>query len=153
MTSVENFLHDEHDRASTRKRGGGQCPLSLDARLAEKEFLSEPAEMLTPASAFEKHWARTLLENVMHRLSEEYRESGKLDLFEQLQAHLWGDSDSIPYEELSRRMAMTVVNLRVIAHRIRQRYRQILREEIAHTVNSSDEIDGEIQYLMRAVSR
>ncbi|MCI0541858.1 MAG: sigma-70 family RNA polymerase sigma factor [Verrucomicrobiales bacterium] len=152
MTSVENFLHDEHDRASTRKRGGGQWPLSLDAKLAEEEFLNEPAEALTPASAFEKHWARTLLENVMRRLAEEYRESGKFDLFGQLQAHLWGDSDSIPYEDLSQRMAMTVVNLRVTAHRMRQRYREILRQEIAHTVTSPDEIDGEIRYLIQVVS-
>jgi RNA polymerase sigma factor (sigma-70 family) len=152
MTSVENFLHDEHDRASARKRGGGQSPLSLDAKLAEDEFSHEPAVALTPASAFEKLWARTLLENVMSRLAGEYREGGKFALFEKLQAHLWGDADSIPYEELSRTMSMTGVNLRVTAHRMRQRYRELLREEIAETVDSPDEIDSEIRYLMQVVS-
>jgi RNA polymerase sigma-70 factor (ECF subfamily) len=152
MTSVDNFLRDEHDRASSLKRGGGQSPLSLDAKLAEEEFLNEPAETLTPASAFEKHWARTLLENVMHRLAEEYRETNRLALFEQLQPHLWGDSDSIAYGELSQRLTMSVVNLRVTAHRMRQRFREILREEIAQTVSNPDEIDSEIQYLMQVVS-
>lgn len=152
MTSVENFLHDDHDRVSTLKRGGGQSPLSLDAKLAEEEFLNGPAETLTPASAFEKRWATTLLENVMHRLAGEYREGSRPGLFDQLQPHLWGDSDSIPYGELSQRVAMTVVNLRVTAHRMRQRYREILREEIAQTVSGPNEIDSEIQYLMQVVS-
>src|SRR5689334_24842162 len=113
MTSVENFLRDEHARAIRIKRGGGEVPLSLDVTLAEEQFLNEPAETLTPASAFDKHWARTLLDNAMQRLGEEYHESGKAALFEHLQPHLWGESDSIGYEELSRRLSMSVVNLRV----------------------------------------
>lgn len=153
MSSVENFLHDEHDRASSLKRGGGQDPLSLDANLAEVEFLNDAAETLTPASVFEKHWAKTLLETVMHRLAAEFESSGRAELFELLQPHLWGDSDSIPYGDLSKHLGMGVVNLRVTAHRLRQRYREILREQIAQTVQSVDEIDSEIRYLLQVVSR
>jgi len=150
MTSVENFLCDEYDRATSLKRGGGEAPLSLDARLSEEE--NEPAASLTPELAFEKRWARTLLDQVMSQLTKEYSDSNRRALFEDLQAHLWGEAEAIPYEELSKRLGMTSVHLRVTAHRMRQRYREILREEIAQTVSSPDEIDSEISYLMRVVS-
>lgn len=152
MTSVENFLRSEHTRATRQKRGGGELPLSLDTAAAEKEFLNEPAETVTPASAFDKQWAKTLLDNAMQRLAGEYRESGKTALFEQLQSHLWGDSDSIQYDELSHRLSMSVVHLRVTAHRIRLRYKEILREEIAQTVEGPGEIDSELRYLLQVVS-
>lgn len=150
MTSVENFLRDEYDRATSLKRGGGQGPLSLDAMLAEEE--REPTETATPASAFEERWAKTLLDIVMHRLAEEYLQGNRLNLFDHLEPHLWGDSDSIPYDELSKRLAMGVVHLRVSVHRMRQRYREILREEIAQTVSTPDEIESEIRYLLQVVS-
>jgi RNA polymerase sigma-70 factor (ECF subfamily) len=151
MTAVENFLCDEHDRASSLKRGGGRTPLSLDASLAEEEL--EPVAALTPALAFEKRWATSLLEQVNRKLAEEYRSSGRPALFEQLQAHLWGDTDSIPYEELSKRLGVSSVHLRVTAHRMRQRYRQILRQEIAQTVERPEEIEEEIRYLLQVVGK
>lgn len=150
MTSVENFLCDEHDRATSLKRGGGQAPLSLDAALTGEEM--EPAEALTPAVAFEKRWAKTLLDQVMTRLAREYQESGRGALFEHLQSHMWGESDSVPYEELSKRLGMSNVHLRVTAHRMRQRYREILCDEVAQTVSSPDEIKSEIRYLIQVVS-
>jgi len=150
MTSVENFLCDEHDRATSLKRGGGQSPLSLDVALDEDE--NEPAEFLTPAVAFEKRWARSLLDEVMRRLTEEYQAGGRGVLLGHLQSHLWGDTESIPYEELSKQLGMTSVNLRVSAHRVRQRYREILHEEIAQTVSSPEEIESEIRYLLQVVS-
>jgi len=152
MTAVENFVRDEHARAVRLKRGGGLMLLSLDVSAAERQFLQEPAETLTPASAFDKQWARTLLDNAMQRLAGEYRESGKAELFEQLQSFLWGEAESTRYEQLSQRLTMSVVNLRVTAHRIRHRYREILREEIAQTVAAPDEIDAELRYLLQVVS-
>jgi RNA polymerase sigma-70 factor (ECF subfamily) len=150
MTSVEHYLCDEHDRATAQRRGGGQNPLSLDIALADEG--PEPAVELTPASAFEKRWARTLLDQVMNRLAKEYQASGRTLLFEHLQAHHWGDTDSIPYEELSTRLKMSNVHLRVTAHRMRHRYREILREEIAQTVSKPEDIEDEIRYLLQVVS-
>jgi RNA polymerase sigma factor (sigma-70 family) len=152
MSSVENFLRDEHDRDTSLKRGGGEPRLSLDWERANDVVLTELSGPLTPAEAFEKQWARTLLDTVLQRLATEYQETGRASLFEQLQSHLWGDSDSIPYSELSRQFGMSVVNLRVFAHRMRQRFRQILREEVAQTVDSPDEVDRETHYLRQIVS-
>jgi RNA polymerase sigma-70 factor (ECF subfamily) len=150
MTSVENFLCDEYDRATSLKRGGGQTPLSLDATLLEEA--NEPAATMTPALAFEKRWARTLLAEVMRRLREEYLGTSRRPLFEHLQSHLWGDAGAIPYEELARRLGITNVHLRVSAFRMRQRYREILREEIAQTLSSADDVEDEIRYLLQVVS-
>jgi RNA polymerase sigma factor (sigma-70 family) len=150
MTSVENFLCDEYDRSTSLKRGGNQRPLSLDIALAGEE--TEPVAGLTPAQAFEKRWARSLLDQVMAQLSKEHQTSGRSSLFEHLQAHLWGEADSIRYDELSKQLNMSPVHLRVLAHRMRQRYREILRDEIAQTVSSPDEIESELQYLLQVVS-
>jgi RNA polymerase sigma-70 factor (ECF subfamily) len=150
MTSVENFLCDEYDRATSLKRGGSQRPLSLDIALADEE--NEPAVALTPAQAFERRWARSLLDQVMTQLASECRGTGRFRLFEHLQAHFWGEADSIPYGQLSKELGMTHVHLRVAVHRMRQRYREILREEIAQTVSSPGEIDSELRYLLQVVS-
>jgi RNA polymerase sigma factor (sigma-70 family) len=152
MSSVANYLRDEHARAHTLKRGGRQVHLSLDAGLAEAEFLQE-AEASTPASAFEKQWANTVLNAATQRLAAELREQGRSELFEHLQAHLWGESNSVPRGELAAKLGLSEVNLRVSMHRLRQRYREVLREEIAQTVDSSAEIEDEIRYLMQVVGR
>ncbi|HXP62565.1 MAG TPA: sigma-70 family RNA polymerase sigma factor [Dongiaceae bacterium] len=151
MSSVQNFLSDEHDRATCLKRGGGQALLSLDAALVEEE--REPAEFLTPALAFEKRWAQTVLEQTMGRLAEEYRAKGRGEFLECLQPHLWGETNSIAYAELAQRFAMSSVHLRVAIHRLRQRYREVLRDEIGQTVSDPAEIDGEMRYLFQVLSR
>ena len=149
LTSVENYLCDQYDRATSLKRGGDQTVLSLDVSLTEE---NEPAAALTPALAFEKRWARSLLDQVMHRLREEYSGSNRLALFDHLQSRLWGDTNSLAYQELSKQLGMSNVHLRVAAHRMRQRYREVLHEEIAQTVSSPAEIESEIRYLLRVVS-
>ena len=88
----------------------------------------------------------------MQRLREEHREGSRAELFECLQSQLWGETAAIPYEALSKRLGMSNVHLRVAAHRMRQRYREILREEIAQTVTDSEEIEDEIRHLLHVVS-
>ena len=83
----------------------------------------------------------------------EFAACGRGDLFDALQAHIWGDADSIPYPLLAERFAMTVANVKITAHRLRARYRELLREEIARTVSHPGEIDDEIRHLMRVVSQ
>jgi len=125
----------------------------LDDQDAEGRYLAEPAAELDPAREFELRWALTVLQRVMQRLREEYLENGQGDLFDALQAHLWGDADSIPYPQVAERFGLTAANVKITAHRLRQRYRELLREEISHTVAQPGEIDEEIRYLMRIVSR
>ena len=153
MTSVENFLRNAHERNQAQKRGGGRPLISLDDQNAEACYLAEPTEELDPSRVFELRWALTLLARVMRRLGDEHLERGHAGLFDALQAHLWGDADSIPYPLLATRFGLSVANIKTMAHRLRQSYRELLREEIAQTVAQPGEIDDEIRYLMRVVSQ
>jgi RNA polymerase sigma-70 factor (ECF subfamily) len=152
MTSMENFLRNENDRAQAQKRGGGRGLLSLDEQDAEARYLREPTTEMDPAKAFEQRWAATLLLTVLNRLQVEFGATGRGDLFEALQAHFWGDSESTPYPELAERFGLSLTNVKAIAHRLRQRYRELLREEIAHTVALPSQVDDEIRHLMQVVS-
>src|SRR5262249_12952035 len=149
MTSVENFLNNQNDLARAEKRGGGRALLSLDQQDAEARYRHEPRTETDPARTFEQRWAATLLNTVLTRLQNEFRTTGRSDLFDALQAHLWGDSEPVGYAQLAEQFGLTLANVKVTAHRLRQRYRELLREEIAHTVASPDEIDDEIQHLMK----
>jgi RNA polymerase sigma-70 factor (ECF subfamily) len=153
MTSVENFLHNQHDRALAQKRGGGQKLLSLDYEGAEERYQIDPVEPTDPAKTFEQQWAATLLDTVLNRLRDEFSAEGRGGLFEDLQAHLWADAGSIPYPQLAEKFGLKAGNVKTIAHRLRQRYRELLREEIAQTVAKPGEVDDEIRYLMRIVSQ
>ena len=135
-----------------KKRGGGRQIVSLDEQDAEARYLCEPTTETDPAKAFEQRWAATLLQTVLSRLQAEFGDAGRAELFDALQAHLWGDTDSTPYPELAERFGLTLANVKTTAHRLRQRYRELLREEIAHTVSLPSQIDDEIRHLMKVVS-
>lgn len=153
MSSVQNFLHNQHDRAQAQKRGGGHTHLSLDYQDAEERYQVEPVEESDPATLFEQQWVATLLETILNRLREEFDAEGRAGLCEDLQAHLWGDTESIPYAQLAQKAGLTEGNVKTIAHRFRERYRALLREEIAHTVAKPGEVDDEIRHLMRIASQ
>jgi len=153
MTSVENFLHNVHARNQTRKRGGGVPLLSLDNQDAEAGYLSETTDESDPAKAFEQRWASTVLQTVLQRLRNEFVQRSQSELFDALAAHLWGESGSIPYAQVAERFKFTIANVKTTAFRLRQRYRELLREEIAQTVDQPGEIDEEIRYLMKVVSQ
>jgi DNA-directed RNA polymerase specialized sigma24 family protein len=153
MTSVENFLRNSHERNQAQKRGGGQTLLPLNEQDAEGCYLAEPADETDPAKEFELRWALAILEKAMQRLRGEYCEIGRGDLFEALQAHLWGDADSMPYLLLSQKFGITMANIKTMAHRLRHSYRVVLREEIGQTVAQPGEIDDEILHLMRVVRK
>ncbi len=152
LTAFDNFLHNEHDRTTALKRGGGREFISWDEHVAEGRYAQEPAGGLSPEQLFEKRWAATLLERVLVRLRAEFDQAERRELFDQLKPHLWGEDEAAPYAELGTRFAMTVSALKVTVHRLRRRYRDLLRDEIAQTVADPAEIDGEIQYLIRVVS-
>jgi len=152
-SSVENFLHNVHDRNQAQKRGGGIRLLSLNGQSAEACYLAVPTDETDPAKAFEQRWASTVLQKVWQRLRDEFVESGRSELFEGLQAHLLSDPHSIPYPQLAQQLTLTIANIKTTAYRLRRRYQELLRAEIAQTISHPGEIDEEIRYLMKVVSR
>ena len=150
MTAVENFLHKSHERNQAQKRGGGQPHVSLEALDVEEAYLAEAATSASdPVREFEVRWALTVLDRVIDRLRQEFLEGGREGVFDALQAHLWGDADSVPYLQLAERIGISVANVKTTALRCRRRYQVLLRDEIAQTVSQPGEIDEELRYLMR----
>lgn len=147
LTSLKNYLADEHDRARTQKRGGGHSAVSLDALDAEKRYLLEPSHDISPEKLFEKQWALSILERALNRLQGEWTAAGKGSLFELLQPTLVG-GQATRYEEIARQQATTEGAIKSAAHRLRLRYRELLIDEISQTVTSPAEVEGEIRYLM-----
>jgi RNA polymerase sigma factor (sigma-70 family) len=153
LAALKHFLSKEWARAKTLKRGGGHTLVPLDALSAEDRYRREPEDNATPERLFERRWALTLLDHVLTRLSEEYDRTGRRAMFEQLQGCLTGDSDLLPYAELAARLGLTEGAVKVAVHRLRQRYRGVLRDEIAQTVADPAEIDDEIRQLFSALGK
>lgn len=151
LASLNHFLSDEWDKARAQKRGGGKV-ISLDLQSAETRLGEIPVENFTPEKAFEHRWAITLLEQVYQRLGEEYRAQGKGALFDALRTTLAGASDAAPYAELARQLDLTEGAVKVAVHRLRQRYRGLLRDTIADTVSTPDEVEDELRYLFRTLA-
>jgi RNA polymerase sigma factor (sigma-70 family) len=149
LTAMEHFLINEWRRARTRKRGGGAPLLSLDDD-AEARYLREPADAITPEKLFDRRWALTLLDRVLVRLGGELAAVGKAAQFEALKFCLSGEKHA--YAEVARGLGMTEGAVKVAAHRLRERYRALIRAEIAETVASSEEVDSEMRDLFAALS-
>jgi len=153
LSSLGNFLNDQHDRSQALKRGGGKQIVSWDALTAEELYQHEPAEGLTPEKLFERRWALTLIEQVLSRLRQEYEASGKIELFRQLEGCLTGGVGLGFYEETARLLGMNEGAVRVALHRLRRRLGELLRSEIAHTVTRPEQVDEEIRYLFAAMGQ
>jgi RNA polymerase sigma-70 factor (ECF subfamily) len=151
LGSLEHFLGREWRRAHAEKRGGGQQVFSLDEMDAESRYLLEPVDELDPATIFDRRWATTLLELAMKRLGAECKAEGKEGLFEKTKELLSGSSAGASYAEVALALDTTEGALKVAVHRLRRRYGELVREEIAHTVASPNEIDGELQDLFAAL--
>jgi RNA polymerase sigma-70 factor (ECF subfamily) len=151
LAAMKHFLCNEWAREKTLKRGGGCTILPLDAASAETRYLREPQDLDTPEKLFERRWTLTLLDRVLGRLREDYEASGKKALFEQLQDCLTGERNSLPYAQIAAKLDMAEGAVKVAVHRLRQRYRAILREEIAQTLADPAEIEDEIRQLFAAL--
>jgi DNA-directed RNA polymerase specialized sigma24 family protein len=152
LTAVKHFLANEWDRANALKRGGGQVAISIDLAEAEGWYLPATVVEETPESLFERRWAVSLLEQVMVKLRAEFTETGKADQFESLCAFLNRESDAARYAEVAAQMGVPEGTLRMAVHRMRRKYRKLLRAEIAETVSTREEIDEEIRFLFSALS-
>ena len=152
LTSFSRFVDNEWDRLKAQKRGGEQLA-ALQFEAAETLCHGELADNMTPEQSFERRWALTLLDQVMNRLSDEFVQDGKAELFAILKPCLLGERTSQPYAALAARIGMTEGSVKVAVHRLRQRYRQILRDAIADTVEKPEEIEDELRYLFSVLAR
>ena len=148
LASMNHFLGNEWDRRRAQKRGGGQRALSLDADSAEQRLQIEPASELTPERLYDRLWASTLLESVLARLKSEMSDAGKSTQFDVLRGFLSDTANALSYEDAATRLRLTEAATRKCVQRLRQRYRELLREEVAHTVAAPHEIDSELRYLL-----
>lgn len=152
LSAVKHFLANEWEKARTQKRGGGEATfLPLDT--AELRFAREPADTVSAEEKFDRRWAVTLLEAVLGRLREEYEAKGKADLFAALSPALVGDDATPASAALAGTLGLSDGALRVAIHRLRHRYRSLLRLEIANTVDHPDEIEAEMRHLFAVLSQ
>lgn len=152
LTALKHFLANEYDREHAVKRGGHRTILSLDFVTAENHYTLEPADDLSPEKLFEKAWALSVLEQALVRLSDEMKARDKHMLFNQLRPHLASGEMSVPYREVAANLNMAEGAVRVAVHRMRRRYRVLLREEIAQTLDDGERVDEELATLFSALS-
>ncbi len=151
LTSFNGFLANEWNRARAQKRGGGRT-LSLPFDAADPHCRWEPADNVTPEQVYERRWAVTLLDEVMGRLREDYARQDKAELFAQLKPCLLGQRAAQPYAALASTLGMTEGSVKVAVHRLRQRYRQLLRAEIANTVAQPEDVEEEMRHLFAVLA-
>jgi RNA polymerase sigma-70 factor (ECF subfamily) len=152
LTAMKHFLADEWDRERARKRGGGRAPLPLPLDTAEARYAREPADLETPDRIFERRWALALLDEVVGRLRSEYARDGRAALFEALHPCLVGERTAQPYAELARTLGSTEAAVKSAVHRLRGRYRKMLRDEVASTLDDGAAVDDELRHLLAVLS-
>lgn len=151
LASLKNFLAHEWAKARAQKRGGRVQVIPLEFDTAETRCAPEPANTDSPDKIFDRQWALSLLDVVLARLRADYADCGKDDLFLGLKETLTGGRSEIPYRELGGRLGMSEGAVKVAAHRLRQRYRELLRGEIANTVAGPEEAEEELRHLFAAL--
>ena len=151
LACLKHFLSEQRRQAGRLKRGGGQAILSWDSLTAEERYQSEPADTITPEKVYDRRWALTLLEQVLARLGGEQSAAGKGEVFAQLKDYLWGEGSGAGYAEVAARLGLTEGALKVTVHRLRHRFRELLRAEVAMTVAAVHEVDEELRYLVTVI--
>lgn len=147
LAALKHFLANEWDKALAQKRGGGAIPVALEA---ETRYQREPLNELSPDRLFDRQWALALLETVLNQLRNEYDTDDKRRLFEALRGTLTGDQPEPGYAEVGRQLGMNEGAIKVAVHRLRKRYRELLRAEIAQTVNDPGQVAEELRSLFAA---
>jgi RNA polymerase sigma-70 factor (ECF subfamily) len=150
LTSFHFFLSDEFDRTRALKRGGGTA-LPFEIASGEERFEREPRDEETPERIYQRRWALSVLEHAMNQLRREFEELGRLEHFDRLKGFLTEGSEE-PYAALAREMGISEGALKVSIHRLRKRYRELFRIEIASTVSDPAEVEPEVRFLVAALS-
>ena len=150
LGSVRHFLSNQRDRERAQKRGGGSTFIPLRLEDAEGRYGVEPSHGMTPERIFERTWALTLLDRVFAQIEEEYRRAGKTPVFNSLKRYL--TDERLPYNVIAPELSMTEAAVKVAVHRLRRRFRDMLRKQVADTVASPEEIDQEIRSLLATIA-
>lgn len=152
LTAVCRFLANEWDRTQTLKRGAGCTIVSLHETDAEGQYVNEPVYEATPEKAYDQRWANELLANVLDRLRWEFHETGRSGRFDELKVFLVEARGEVSYTEVARRLGMSQAGIKSSIHRLRQRYGELIRDEIAQTVETPEQIEQELQHLLEALA-
>ena len=152
LAMLDYFLAREWTRAHRQKRGGQFTFISLDQPTPEERYQLEPADNETPERIFLRNWALTVLKQTMAAVARECEANGKGALFREVKGLLSREQNALAYAEMSRRLGMSEGALYVAVHRLRQRYGELVRDEIAQTVSSPEEIDDEMRFLFSVLS-
>jgi RNA polymerase sigma-70 factor (ECF subfamily) len=153
LASLKHFLINEWKKAQRLKRGGGEAPLSLDWETADTKFQVAATNEPSPDKVFDREWALALLAKVIECLQRECEADGKAKLFEQLKIFLTAGKDGTAQAEVAKALGMEEGAVRVAIHRLRKRYRELLRAEIAQTLADAADVDEEMRALFGAFSR
>jgi RNA polymerase sigma factor (sigma-70 family) len=151
LAAFRHFASKEREKARALKRGGGRKALPLDFEDGESRYLREPADERTPETVYERRWALTLLDESVDRLRTEHDVAGRSDLFEALRPTLGGEAGE-PYAALGARLGMSEGAVKVAVHRLRKRYKEVLRSLIAETVAEPADVDDEIRHLLEVLA-
>ncbi|MBI3417971.1 MAG: sigma-70 family RNA polymerase sigma factor [Verrucomicrobia bacterium] len=152
LAALEHFLAKQWVRAHAQKRGGRQVFVSFDDEDVETRYQLEKADELTPEKIYDRRWALTLLQQALARLEAECADDSRRALFEQLKPLLSGEDSEASYADIAARVGTTPGAVKVAMHRLRQRYGELLRAEVGHTVARPEEVDDEIRHLLAALS-
>ncbi len=150
LAAIKHFLANEWDRANRQKRGGGVTLVSLDWRDADTRYQIDPPDNLSPDKLYDRAWAVTMLERVIARLRDENTNEGKAGLFGQLKPFLMIGKSAIPYAQVADSLKLTEGAVRVAVHRLRVRYRELLRDEVRQTISDPAQVEEEMRTLFSA---
>jgi RNA polymerase sigma factor (sigma-70 family) len=151
LVALNHFLTNEWKRSQTLKRGGGHTFVPLDQALAEDLYRREPADTQTAEQMFQRRWATTTLEQVLTRLRDEYAASGRARQFDCLKGFLSDESHGRTQAQIAAELRISEGAVKQAVHRMRQRYRELLREEIAQTVPTAGDVEDELRHLIRVL--
>lgn len=152
LQSLKHFLVNEWKRAGRLKRGGGMEFISIDTNAAEDRYAAEAPDESNPDAEYETRWAVTLIELVLTALRQEFAAADKARLFEELKGFIWGEKSVASYAEIAGQLNVSEGMVKVAVHRLRQRFRELLRAEVAHTVARPEDIDEELRHLISVAS-
>lgn len=152
LGALKYFLADEWAKLRAQKRGGGSIPVFLDAQTAEDRYRLEPVDIKNPETLFERRWATALLDRVLERLEEEFSSANRKRVFDAVRVFLLGEKDTASYAQVAATLDMTEGAVKVAVHRLREHYRVLFREEVAHTVEAPDEVNDEVRHLFAVLA-
>jgi len=152
LVALKRFLANEWERASAQKRGGGRAPVELDAVSAEERYRLEPVDEASADRIYERRWALALLDQVLIQLQDEAGRAGKAEHFELLKPFLYGERGPLSQTAIGARLGLSESAVKSAVHRLRQRYRELLRQEVANTVANPADVEDELRHLLNVLN-